>query len=216
MRVRTLPPLSVARLVNLWSWRCIVSHFRFLDRTFICEPLGWTWDSVCVSWFIDPLNIDICLGLYIYSRCTWSAMYCKYLKTTIHQVWMFEATKHILHTVDGWIPDIPLFTWSFTSQVVQDFFHQQYECPFDGIWGRLTVPGWSWFLCSAVVFLFQFSTEPWKDYPKFQVGSLYISRKYRSEKTWKDETSLNQWTIGCTPNNVPMVLFWFCRDSWGL
>ena len=27
---------------------------------------------------------------------------------------------------------------------------------------------------------------------------------------------LFQGTIGCTPNNVPMVFIVFCRDSWGL
>lgn len=26
----------------------------------------------------------------------------------------------------------------------------------------------------------------------------------------------NQGTIGCTPNNVPMVFVVFCRDSWGI
>ena len=38
------------------------------------------------------------------------------------------------HTVDGWNPApvdryfVPLFSRFYTSQVVQDFFHQQYEC----------------------------------------------------------------------------------------
>ena len=40
------------------------------------------------------------------------------------------------HTVDGRnsapvdMVDIPLFTWFYTSQVVQDFFHQQYVSKF--------------------------------------------------------------------------------------
>ena len=28
--------------------------------------------------------------------------------------------------------------------------------------------------------------------------------------------SMNQGTIGCTPNSVPMVFIVFSRDSWGL
>ena len=44
-----------------------------------------------------------------------------------------ETNKNLyIHTVDGRNPapvdmvDIPFFIWFFTSQVVQDFFHQQY------------------------------------------------------------------------------------------
>ena len=48
-------------------------------------------------------------------------------------VYFFRAGGKISnHTVDGRNPapvdmvNIPLFTWFYTSQVVQDFFHQQY------------------------------------------------------------------------------------------
>ena len=49
--------------------------------------------------------------------------------------WMFRTNPDLARwpTVDGWNPapvdmeNIPLFTWFYTSHVVQDFFHQQYD-----------------------------------------------------------------------------------------
>ena len=69
-------------------------------------------------------------------REVWNVMLWGFLHTTTFGRWnsiMMNITQKLTHTVDGGNPapvdmeKLPFFAGFYTSQVVQDFFHQQYE-----------------------------------------------------------------------------------------